>query len=55
MSPEERNQLKRGIVEEIEAQKRLIESLKETSMPIAPDNAIGRLTCMEAIKRLRRP
>ncbi len=49
MKPEERNQLKREIVDEIEAQKRLIESLNETSKPVAPDNAIGRLTRMEAI------
>ena len=49
MSPEERNQLKREIVDEIEAQKHLIESLNETSKPVAPDNAIGRLTRMEAI------
>ncbi len=49
MKTEERQQLKQDIAEEIAAQKRLIESLTETSKPVAPDNAIGRLTRMEAI------
>ncbi len=49
MNQDERQQLKRDIAEEIESQKRLIESLTETSKPVAPDNAIGRLTRMEAI------
>ncbi|GJL78659.1 MAG: hypothetical protein NPINA01_16480 [Nitrospinaceae bacterium] len=49
MSPEERKILKREIVEEIRAQKHLIESLAESVKPVAPDNAIGRLTRMEAI------
>ncbi len=41
--------LKQKILDEIEAQEQLIASLKETSKPVAPDNAIGRLTRMEAI------
>ena len=49
MNPEERKKLKRAIVEEIEAEKHLIESLAESVKPVAPDNAIGRLTRMEAI------
>lgn len=49
MNTEERNQLKRVIVDEIEAEKHLIESLAESVKPVAPDNAIGRLTRMEAI------
>lgn len=49
MSPEERKKLKREIIEEIEAQKQLMESLAESVKPVAPDNAIGRLTRMEAI------
>ena len=49
MNSEEREKLKREIVDEIEAQKHLIDSLEETSKPVAPDNAIGRLTRMEAI------
>jgi DnaK suppressor protein len=49
MSPEERQELKREIVDEIEAQKHLIKSLEITSRPVPPDDAIGRLTRMEAI------
>ncbi len=49
MTSEERQELKRGIEEAIEAQKTLIASLSETSKPVAPDNAIGRLSRMEAL------
>ncbi len=49
MTPEQRQTLKQKIVEEIAAQKKLIASLRETSKPVAPDNAIGRLSRMEAI------
>ncbi len=49
MSPEERSELKRKIVDEIEVQRTLIPSLAESSKPVPPDNAIGRLTRMEAI------
>ena len=49
MSPEERSVLKRKIVDEIEVQRKLIPSLAESSKPVPPDNAIGRLTRMEAI------
>jgi len=49
MELDEREKLKRAIVEEIEAAKHLIESLAESVKPVAPDNAIGRLTRMEAI------
>ena len=35
--------------EAIEAQRTLIASLSETSKPVAPDNAIGRLSRMEAL------
>jgi len=49
MDDEGRAQLKKKIVEEIEVQKHLIETFTTTSKPVAPDNAIGRLTRMEAI------
>ncbi len=49
MKSEERQELKRNIEEAIEAQAILIASLLETSKPVAPDNAIGRLTRMEAL------
>ena len=41
--------MKRNIEEAIEAQKTLIASLSETSKPVAPDNAIGRLSRMKAL------
>ena len=49
MNKQERAELKQKIIEEISTQKNLIESFTETSKPVAPDNAIGRLTRMEAI------
>ena len=49
MNERERGALKQKIIEEIRTQKHLIESFTETSKPVAPDNAIGRLTRMEAI------
>ena len=49
MDDEGRAKLKKKIVDEIEVQKHLIETFTTTSKPVAPDNAIGRLTLMEAI------
>jgi len=49
MESGERAEFRNRIEKEIEAQKHLIEGLRETSKPVAPDNAIGRLTRMEAI------
>jgi len=49
MKSEERQELKRNIEDAIAAQKVLIASLAETSKPVAPDNAIGRLSRMEAL------
>ncbi len=49
MDDESRAELKKQITDEIEVQKHLIESFTETSKPVSPDNAIGRLTRMEAI------
>ncbi|PIQ98711.1 MAG: hypothetical protein COV66_15670 [Nitrospinae bacterium CG11_big_fil_rev_8_21_14_0_20_45_15] len=49
MEANEREEFRKQIEAEIQAQKHLIEGLKETSKPVAPDNAIGRLTRMEAI------
>ncbi len=44
MDLEEREELKREILNEIELQENQIESLKKSVKPVAPDNAIGRLT-----------
>ena len=49
MDDEGRAELKKQIIEEIEVQKHLIGNFTETSKPVSPDNAIGRLTRMEAI------
>lgn len=49
MDDDGRAELKKQIIEEIEVQKHLIESFTETSKPVSPDNAIGRLTRKEAI------
>lgn len=49
MNSQERQDLKRNIEEAIGAQQTLIASLSETSKPVAPDNAIGRLSRMEAL------
>jgi DnaK suppressor protein len=49
MDSEERQELKGKIEEEIAAQRTLIASLQETSKPVSPDNAIGRLSRMEAL------
>ena len=49
MNSAERQELMRNIEEAIEGQKTLIASLAETSKPVAPDNAIGRLSRMEAL------
>lgn len=49
MSSNDRAVLKQQILDAIDEQKKLIARLVETSKPVAPDNAIGRLTRMEAI------
>ena len=49
MNKQEKAELKQKIIEEISTQKHLIENFTENAKPVAPDNAIGRLTRMEAI------
>jgi DnaK suppressor protein len=49
MTNEERTQIKDKILNDIEETKRSIAELTELTKPIAPDDAIGRLTRMEAI------
>ncbi len=49
MTSEEREKLEETINSEISALLVNIENLKEASRPVAPDNAIGRVTRMEAI------
>ena len=49
MNPTEQEELKKEILDEIESQKYQVEILQKSVRPVAPDNAIGRLTRMEAI------
>ncbi len=49
MNEKEKDKLKQKIYEKIKILKQLIDSFSETSKPVVPDNAIGRLTRMEAI------
>ncbi len=49
MKTEEKLRLKEKIVEDISLLKKGIPSLEQTSKPVAPDDAIGRLTRMEAM------
>ena len=49
MKTEEKLKLKKKIVKDLKLLKKSILSLEQTSKPVAPDNAIGRLTRMEAL------
>lgn len=49
MNQEQRAQLRQEILAEIESLKHTIASLEESSKPVPPDNAYGRLSRMEAI------
>lgn len=49
MNQDEKEKIKKTIIERIEVLKKKVETLSTLSKPVAPDNAIGRLTRMEAI------
>jgi len=49
MNKKEKESLRKNIVERIEETKVDIEELTELTRPIAPDNAIGRVSRMDAI------
>ena len=49
MDSQQRDEIKKFILEELEQTRENIGSLEELVQPIAPDNAIGRLSRMEAI------
>ncbi len=51
MDQKEKSILKKEILQNIEKLKQDIATYKEITKPIAPDNAIGRLTRMDAIGR----
>ncbi len=49
MNDEQRAQLKTAIQEKIQSLQKNVEAYRALAQPVAPDNAIGRLTRMEAI------
>ncbi len=49
MTKEEKEKLENHIMEKIEVVKKNIISYKRLTKPVSPDNAIGRITRMEAI------
>jgi len=49
MKAERKQELENHIRQKIESLKKDIESFKELTKPVSPDNAIGRITRMEAI------
>ena len=49
MNDEQRTRLKAAIQEKIQSLQSDIEAFKALTRPVAPDNAIGRITRMEAI------
>lgn len=49
MNPDRKQEIKQAIVEKIKALKKSVETYSDLSKPVSPDNAIGRLTRMEAI------
>lgn len=49
MNPDKRQEIKRAIIKKMDTLKKNIEAFGNLSKPVSPDNAIGRLTRMEAI------
>lgn len=49
MDLEDQERIEQKIISEIEKTQKDIDTLKELTKPIAPDNAVGRLSRMEAI------
>lgn len=49
MNQDKKQEIKQAIIEKMNVQKKNIEAFGKLSKPVSPDNAIGRLTRMEAI------
>lgn len=49
MTPEEKKHIHERILEEITATEKLVANYRELTKPIAPENAIGRISRMDAI------
>ncbi len=50
MTPEEKDDFKKKIEESLEKTKQDVERFKKLAKPVSPDNAIGRITRMDAIQ-----
>ena len=50
MHPKDKAEFRRHVEASIEALSRQLPSLKESSRPVAPDNALGRLTRLDAMQ-----
>lgn len=49
MNPDQKQEIKKALIDKINALKKTIQTFDDLSKPVPPDNAIGRLTRMEAI------
>ena len=49
MNPDQKQEIKQAIIGKMKALKKNVETFGDLSKPVSPDNAIGRLTRMEAI------
>ncbi len=49
MNPDQKQEIKQAIIEKMKILKKKVETFGNLSKPVSPDNAIGRLTRMEAI------
>lgn len=49
MNPDQKQEIKQAIIEKMKTLKKSVETFGDLSKPVSPDNAIGRLTRMEAI------
>jgi DnaK suppressor protein len=51
LSPEDKQKIRAEIIRKLETIKNSIKNLREQSKPVSPDNAIGRITRMDAIQQ----
>ena len=49
MNPDQKQEIKQAIIKKMNSLRKTIETFGDLSKPVSPDNAIGRLTRMEAI------
>lgn len=51
LSSEDKEKIRKEIIQKLEALKISIKDLRKQSKPVSPDNAIGRITRMDAIQQ----